>query len=340
MRGSAVSDSRGPRGASPLAIAALGLIGEGASAADLERRFLERGASLAADVAAGILEDLAGLGLVRVARRASERQEFVLTTLGQRIAASALTGAAAVELEDLERLRTDLLSTIAHEVRTPLTVVRTSAGLLLDPASKPTAEQRRTMIETIGRNADRMQRLIDEILDLARFRSGAIRLQLRRFDARDLAGSAVAAVAPLAALRGQHLAIRADAAAATRVYGDHRRLERALVNLVSNAQRFSPDGATVDVAIFREGDTVRWSVTDRGPGIPEDDQPRLFERFFVGRSDRHGRAEGTGLGLPTALAIAQAHGGSIEVESRPGLGSTFALAVPIDGPDGSAEDAG
>lgn len=338
MRGSPLSGKREAGGPSPLAGAALTLVGDGASAEALERRFADFGATLAPGVAARLLEDLTGLGLVRVARGTGAGQEFVLTTLGQRFARRGLAGDEAIQLGDLERLRTDLLSTIAHEVRTPLTVVRTSAGLLLDAAAHPSAAQRRTMIETIGRNADRMQRLIDEILELARFRSGAVRLQLRRFDAGDLARSAVAAVAPLAELRGQHLGVAAPVGPLPRVYGDHRRLEQALINLVSNAQRFSPDGGTVEVSIGHGDDAVRWSVTDQGPGIPLDEQPHLFERFFVGRSDRHGRREGTGLGLPTALAIAQAHGGTIEVESRPGRGSTFTLAVPRDGPSGSPEE--
>jgi len=116
------------------------------------------------------------------------------------------------------------------------------------------------------------------------------------------------------------------------VYGDHRRLEQALLNLVSNAQRFSPDGADVGVAVAAAGGQVRWTVTDRGPGIPEGDRERLFERFFVGRNDVQGVREGIGLGLPTALAIAQAHGGGVDVDSAEGRGSAFTLHVPADGP--------
>jgi signal transduction histidine kinase len=115
------------------------------------------------------------------------------------------------------------------------------------------------------------------------------------------------------------------------VFGDHRRLEQALVNLVSNAQRFSPEGSEITVAVERRDGSVSWTVQDRGPGIAQGDQARLFERFFVGRSDRNRAREGVGLGLPTALAIAQAHGGTIEVDSEVGRGSTFVLVVPADG---------
>jgi signal transduction histidine kinase len=189
------------------------------------------------------------------------------------------------------------------------------------------------MLETIGRNADRMQRLVGDILDLARYRSGSIRLQLRRFDATAMAMSAVAVMEPLVQLRNQRLDLDLPESHGPLVFGDHRRLEQALVNLVSNAQRFAPDGGRIAVAVAADGDAVRWNVTDDGPGIPLDDQARLFERFFVGGTDRQDRREGVGLGLPTALAIAQAHGGTIEVDSVPGRGSTFGLVVPIGGPE-------
>jgi signal transduction histidine kinase len=323
-------------GGSPLVVAALALIGRGATTTDLEQRFAEGGADLRPGEAERLLNELASLGLIRVSRGSPVRQ-YVLSSLGHKLVDNDLWRDASVPLKDLERLRTDLLSTIAHELRTPLTVVRTSTGLLLDPASNPTVEQRRAMLETIERNAERMQRLISDILDLARFRSGAIRLQLRNFGAVALAESVIATIRPLAEQRGQHIELRSTTATGPRVFGDHPRLERALLNLVSNAQRFTPDGGSVEVRVrTAPGDRICWTVTDPGPGIAVDDQAHLFERFFVGRNDRNEAHQGVGLGLPTALAIAQAHGGTIEVDSYPGRGSTFTLIVPSDGPPGDA----
>jgi len=106
------------------------------------------------------------------------------------------------------------------------------------------------------------------------------------------------------------------------------------VNLISNAVRHAPPDGRVTVAISSSPIETRWAVRDEGSGIPPEERPRLFERFFVGRGDRHSAQEGVGLGLPTALAIAQAHGGSVEVFSEMGRGSTFTLVVPTDGPDG------
>jgi signal transduction histidine kinase len=319
---------------------ALGLLGEGARADDLGERLALHGATLDEGVAARILERGLALGLVRVARDTPKGPVHVLTSLGRAAVAAGPGGDAAVPLEELERLRTDLVATIAHELRTPLTAVRTSAGLLADPSSTPTPDQRTALLASIERNADRMQRLIDDVLDLARFRSGSIRLQLRRFDAPELAESAAGALRPIGAARRVQLEVSADDQDVdTAVYGDHRRLEQALVNLVSNAVRFSPEAGTVRIRVTVADGTARWAVRDDGPGIPPPDQARLFERFFVGRSDRTAARDGIGLGLPTALAIAQAHGGTIDVASTVGEGSTFTLAVPIDGPpDLPAED--
>ena len=327
-----------PTTTSPLLGAALALVPPSATDAELAARFAGLGATVPRDAAMTLLTELAELGLVRVSRREDATARYVVTSLGTRSIDAGIHAEAAIPLAELERLRTDLLSTIAHELRTPLTSIRTSVGLLLDPASQPTPEQTRMLLEAIERNGDRMQRLIGDILELSRFRAGSVALQLRRFGATALAEGAVAAIAPIAVQRGQLIALSTPPDGDPRVYGDHRRLEQALINLVANAQRFSPDDATVRVRVERRGDLTAWVVEDDGPGIPEADQARLFERFFVGRSDRSGPREGVGLGLPTALAIAQAHGGTIEVESAVGAGSSFALVVPTAGPVGAEDE--
>ena len=319
-------------GSSPLAVAALALMQGGATVAELESRFSENGADLRPGIVEDLLSELESLGLVRIARGAPVR-DYVLSSLGRRLVEHGAWTDAAVSMKDLERMRTDFLSIIAHELRTPITVMRTLTGLLLDPASEPTAEQRRTMLETMERNAERMQHLIGEILDLARYRAGTIGLQLRPFDAAELAESAVASIRPLAEGRNQSVVLRLPRGPGPRVYGDRARLDRALLNLVANAHHFAPDGGRITVRLKSTDDgLIRWSVTDDGPGISAGDQAHLFEQFFVGRLDPNAPQEGVGLGLPRALAIAQAHGGSIEVRSRPGHGSTFTLVVPSAGP--------
>ena len=292
----------------------------------------DEGLSLTNRRAADLLADLERRGLARIAGYDAGDARYVATSLGQRAAAALVTidPQLVIGLEDLERLRTDLLATVGHELRTPLTAIRTSVGLLLDPGLDPTDAQRRQLLGTIGRSADRMQGLLTELLDLARLRAGAIEMAHDRFDARVLARDVAIAVEPMAAARQQLVRLEPGRDPLP-VVGDRRRLEQALLNLVSNAQKFSPSGRDVTITVDSDGHRVRWTVVDQGPGIGPDEQDRLFERFFVGTSDGAGRG-GTGLGLPTALAIAQAHGGTIEVDSSLGEGSTFRLVIPAAAP--------
>ena len=311
----------------PLLPAALALVGEGATPGSLAAAFAGLGLGPAPGLSEALLLELERLGLVRVAHGRDAEAFRVRTTLGEAYAQHVGSGDVRAALADLETLRSDLVSTISHELRTPLTAVRTSIGLLLDPGSEPTDEQRAVLLETIGRNADRMQRLIADVLDLTRFRQGRIGLQRRTFDAGSLGVDVAVAIAPLLARSGQSIRLSAPPEPVA-VYGDRPRLEQALLNLVSNAQKFSPPGAEIGLATVSDGEHVRWTVTDCGPGIPDADRVRLFERFFVGRGDRGERRGGTGLGLPIAKAIAQAHGGDIEVQSEVGAGSEFTLVVP------------
>jgi signal transduction histidine kinase len=315
-----------------LLLPVVALIDEPLDAAALARDIATLGIEMSPTRADDVLARAAELGLAKVAGYRDGAARYVATALGQRSAAAllALDPDLRVGLEELERLRTDLLATIGHELRTPLTAIRTSVGLLLDPGLEPSDAQRQQLLATIGRSADRMQRLLSELLDLARLRSGKVEMERSPFDARAVMRDVASALGPMAAARDQH--VRLDQPRRPlRIVGDRSRLEQAVLNLAANAQKFSPAGAEVLLRTLRDADgSVRWSVIDQGPGISPDERARLFERFFVGTSDRHDAAGGSGLGLPTALAIAQAHGGRVEVDSEVGRGSTFHLVVPSD----------
>ncbi len=316
---------------SPLAGAALALVGAGATPSDLVARLAANEATIEERVAKARLDELCDLGLAR-AVPAAGRTTYFVTPLGERLLSMSFSADPrhADLLAEIEKMRTELLSTIAHELRTPLTSVRTSVGVLLDPAAAPNSEQQRTLLETIERNASRMQRVVGDILDLTRFRAGRVQLQLRRFDAIELAQSAIASVAPLAESRGQRISLAPPTEPAS-VFGDFLRLEQALVNLLSNAEKYSPDGALIRVTVAASDDEVSWAVADSGYGIRPEDQARLFERFFVASGAGIEAATGIGLGLPITLLIVQAHGGRIDVESHPGRGSTFRVVVPAAG---------
>ena len=314
-------------------LAALLLVSDGISPGELATRFAALCPAAQERTGAGaLLARLAELGLVRLVSQGGEARYF-LTSLGQQHARATLVGQPELAggLATLEQLRTDLLSTVAHELRTPLTAVRTSIGLLLDRSVEPEPELREQLLQTISQSAERMQQLVTDVLDLTRFRSGGMQLQLRRFDAAALAREVAAPLRPLLDSRQQRLELDVPARPVW-VYGDHRRLEQALTNLLSNAHKFSPNGSAIRLAVAQQGQDVTWTVADRGVGIAPEDRPRLFERFFSAPTDAAGHRAGTGLGLPLALAIAQAHGGTIDVESALGQGSTFILRVPALGP--------
>lgn len=316
-----------------LVVPMVALLAEPMTATELASTVTADGLEMSGDRAEAILARASALGLARVAEYQDGDARYVATSLGQRSAASLASAdpELAVGLQELERLRSELLATVGHELRTPLTAIRTSVGLLLDPGIVPSPDQRQQLLSTIGRSADRMQRLLTELLDLARLRSGRAELQRAAFDARDVARDVAAAVEPMAAARSQRVRMELPERA-VRMVGDRRRLEQALLNLVANAQKFSPAGAEIDLSLARTDDgAVRWTVVDRGPGIGAEEQARLFERFFVGTSDGNVAGGGAGIGLPTALAIAQGHGGTIEVDSEVGRGSIFHLVIPAGG---------
>ncbi len=318
---------------SPLAVAALALIHDHVTPADLTIRFATAGAAIDERSAEALLDELSGLGLARVVQGANQHGDYFPTPLGARLLGVSFAGRPEQVdmLAEIEHMRTDILATIAHELRTPLTAVRTSIGLLLDPAIEPSADQHQTLLDTIDRNVTRMQRVVGDILDLARFRAGRVQLQLRRFNATELAQSAISSVAVLAASRGQTIALEVPSRPVS-VFGDYRRLEQALVNLLSNAEKYSPEGAPITVTVAEVGAEVSWTVSDQGHGIRAADKARLFERFFVAGRDRSEATAGIGLGLPITLLIVQAHDGRIDVHSRPGHGSTFSIVVPAAGP--------
>ena len=176
---------------------------------------------------------------------------------------------------------------------------------------------------SIRDEAMRCRRIVGNLLDLARTES----VRTEPVAVREVLDRVVEIRSYAATAAGIALAVEADPACPP-VLGDFHRLVQAVLNLVANAQKFSPVGAEVLLRVGTDDDgCVRWSVIDRGPGIAPEEQDRLFERFFVGTSDRHAAGRGTGIGLPMALAIAQAHGGTIEVDSEVGRGSAFHLVI-------------
>jgi heavy metal sensor kinase len=215
-------------------------------------------------------------------------------------------------------------SDASHELRTPISVILSQAQTALS-RERSAAEYRETL-EACQRAAQRMRRLAESLLELARLDAGQQKMKRDPFDLARVVRDSVELLRPLAAERG--IEIHADPTS-VQCLGDAERIGQILTNLVSNAIHFNRDKGEVRVTVCAEHNTALLTVADTGEGIPPEDLPHIFERFFrvdKSRSRIQGR---TGLGLAISRAIADAHGGTIEVHSQLGKGSTFVLKLPL-----------
>lgn len=222
----------------------------------------------------------------------------------------------------LELVRRDFVANVSHELRTPLTVVRGFAETILDDSLSP--DQRRQFASAIATNTQRMQRIVDDLLDLSRIESGRWQPEPVELDFAAAAKDALATIRPTADERGLTLAIEADAPTVT---ADPTALRQILANLLDNAVRYTNEGG-ITVFSRREDDGVRFGVRDTGSGIGPEHLPRIFERFYrvdPGRSRAEG---GTGLGLAIVRHLAEAHGGRVSAESAVGTGTTMTVWLP------------
>jgi signal transduction histidine kinase len=227
---------------------------------------------------------------------------------------------------DLERQRDEFFSSVSHDLRTPVAAIKVALSVVLAnlPLDMPPASKR--LLGNVDLAADELTSLIEDLLEMARLQAGRIRLWRSSVDLRDVIVRAARALEPLIQTRGQHVLFSPPAEAVIASV-DAERLGRVLRNLLGNAQQYGRQDGTISVALGRVGTEVCISVTDDGPGIAPDEQERIFERFY--RVSASGSA-GSGLGLAIARGLVELHGGRLWVESTPGRGSTFRLAIPVD----------
>jgi signal transduction histidine kinase len=238
------------------------------------------------------------------------------------------------ELEDLNqkvqeanRLKTEFVTVVTHELRSPLTSIVGYVDLLLEAEGREAAETRKAYLQIVKRNTDRLQELINDLLDIARLEAGKLELQRSPLDLEGLIQEVSGALRPQIAAKDQHL--RLDLAASLPVVtGDPERLTQILLNLASNAHKYTPQGGSITIATRAERAGVRIAVQDTGIGLSAEEQQQIFTKFFRAQHPLVREAGGTGLGLAIARALVELHGGTLTVVSAPGRGSTFNVILP------------
>jgi signal transduction histidine kinase len=272
------------------------------------------------------------LSLSRDRIDAFSEDEVELVSLLGRLVATAVQNIRAYEAERrrveelarLSQLRADFVSLVSHELRSPMAAVIGAARTLQDRWRMLTAAQRESFLALIGDETSRLAALVADVLDTSRIEAGTFSYRFDEVDLGRLVDEAVESavlaqqdVRVVASVHGRLPAIR----------GDRARLRQVLGNLIDNAVKYSPEGGEVRVSAAAVNAAVRIAVRDDGPGIPRDQQRRIFEKF--GRVDVPGASKpGTGLGLFIARSIAEAHGGSLDVSSGIEPGTTFTVVLP------------
>lgn len=224
----------------------------------------------------------------------------------------------------LEKMRRDFVANISHELRTPVTVIRGSLEALRDGVvSEPQMVEdyhSQMLSESIY-----LERLVSDLLDLARLQNTDFTMDMREVDLKEIAGDAVRSIRRVSADKNVELRLSEEGERFA-VFGDYGRLRQLLLILLDNAVKFSPEGGSVELALAEGPQEIKLAVRDRGPGISPEEIDHIFERFYKQRSEEN--KSGTGLGLAIAKQIAERHGASLRAKNRPEGGSEFVLSVP------------
>ena len=289
---------------------------------ETEFRFLSRSGSWVSIEALGnnLLQDPRVHGIVVTIRDASKRKALEEGLLLQ-----------VNELTELDRIKSDLVSTVSHELRTPLTTLVGHVEMLTDGDYGELSENQQWAVGAINRNSQRLLSLIEDMLTLAKIENGELRLNVAPTDVAELLVEIEAAAAPLARAKSIHLGVEVDAGLPA-VLADRSALERAIMNLLSNGVKFTPEGGTVKLRASHDGANAIFCVSDNGMGMSAEDQDRLFTRFFRSPTAMSMAIPGTGLGLAIVKNIVDDHGGTIHVDSVPGVGTTIEVTVPLSDP--------
>jgi PAS domain S-box-containing protein len=262
-----------------------------------------------------------------ISERKAAEAKLLRSQQTEAIAQQQLLLAQNQHLRELDRLKDEFIALVSHELRTPLTSIIGYLELVRDPATGELTEEQREFNAIIERNAQRLLRLVSDLLLLAQVQSGELTLELREVDLAALAADAVEAARP--ATERKHIVLTLTVDPIPALEGDPTRIAQLLDNLLSNALKFTPEHGRVEITVKAEHGNAVLEVADSGMGISAAEQERLFERFFRTTAATDTGIQGTGLGLTITKAIANAHGGTISVKSEEGHGTVFRVELPL-----------
>jgi PAS domain S-box-containing protein len=237
---------------------------------------------------------------------------------------------------EVDRLKSEFVATVSHELRTPMTSIKGYAEIMLMGAAGAMNEQQKRFLEVIKSNTERLTVLVNDLLDVSRIEAGRVNLSFQSLNLDELAQEILQSYTQRAREENKAISISSDVPAnLPLVRGDYERVRQILDNLIENAYVYNVEGGSIIVAMRPVGEEVQVDVLDTGMGIPIDEQPRIFERFFRGENPLTLGVAGTGLGLSIVKNVVQMHGGRIWVASAgiPGKGSTFSFTLPVYKPD-------
>lgn len=230
--------------------------------------------------------------------------------------------AARVAMET-EQMRSSLLSAVSHDLLTPLASIRGAASTVRQQGGKLSAETRDELLDSICEETERLGRLVRNLLDMTRFETGGVELRRAAIPLEDIVGTALHRLET--ALRGREVTVEISESLPL-VYGDEVLLGQVFVNLLENAAKYTPAGTAIAITARQEGEMIQVDVRDHGPGIPEGQEARLFDKFFRTQA---GDRRGAGLGLAIAKAVVECHGGTIVCFSHRDGGAVFRLQLPL-----------
>ena len=234
----------------------------------------------------------------------------------------------AAQLESLDQTRNQFVSNASHELKTPLATMKIMLETMIYQPEMP-AELQREFMQDMNHEIDRLTGIITDLLTLTRMDNSSEKMNLESVDMSALTEQTVHLLRAAADKKQQQLTV--SIAPGLKMMGDRIKLNQILYNLIDNAMKYTPDRGTIQVSLLEEGNSLVWRVKDNGIGIPQEDREHIFERFYRVDKARSRDTGGTGLGLSIVKQLAVMHGGTIQVESKPGEGSVFTVVLPRNG---------